>query len=90
MKRVILAAVFVVALSGFAAAQSTSAKPATKKSQTATVKKGSTVKPGTKKTVLKQETSADAKSETTVKLVLPVPQPIPDSTAMPQVKNEDF
>ncbi len=89
MKRVILAAVFVVALSGFAAAQSTSAKPATKKSQTATVKKGSTAKPGTKKTVLKQETSANAKTET-VKLVLPVIQAIPDSTAMPKVKTEDF
>ncbi len=89
MKRVILAAVFVVALSGFAAAQSTSAKPASKKSQTATVKKGSTAKPGTKKTVLKQETSANAKTET-VKLVLPVIQAIPDSTAMPKVKTEDF
>lgn len=89
MKRVILAAVFVVALSGFAAAQSTSAKPATKKSQTATVKKGSTAKPVTKKTVLKQETSANAKTET-VKLVLPVIQAIPDSTAMPKVKTEDF
>ena len=89
MKRVILAAVFVVALSGFAAAQSTSAKLATKKSQTATVKKGSTAKPGTKKTVLKQETSANAKTET-VKLVLPVIQAIPDSTAMPKVKTEDF
>jgi hypothetical protein len=91
MKRIILAAVFVVAISGFAAAQSTSAKPATKKSQTTSVKKGTTVKPGAKNTVLKQETSANAKSEpATVKLVLPIPQAIPDSTAMPRVKNEDF
>jgi hypothetical protein len=90
MKRVILAAVFVIGISGFAAAQSTSAKPATKKSQTATVKKGTTVIPGAKKTVLKQEASANAKSETVVKLVMPIPQAIPDSTAMPKVKNEDF
>ena len=89
MKRIILAAALTLTISGFAAAQSTSAKPATKKSQTATVKKGSTAKPGTKKTVLKQETSANAKTET-VKLVLPVIQAIPDSTAMPKVKTEDF
>lgn len=90
MKRIILAAVFVIAISGFAAAQSTSAKPATKKSQTATVKKGTAVKPSTKNTVLKQEAAANAKSETVVKLVMPIPQAIPDSTAMPKVKNEDF
>lgn len=90
MKRVILAAVFVVAISGFAAAQSTSAKPATKKSQTTTVKKGTAVKPGSKNTILKEEASDNAKSETVVKLVMPIPQAIPDSTAMPRVKNEDF
>lgn len=91
MKRVILAAVFVIAISGFAAAQSTSAKPATKKSQTTTVKKGSTAKPAAKKTILKQETSADAKvDQNVVKLVLPATVAIPDSTAMPKVKNEDF
>ena len=87
MKRVILAAVFIVAISGFAAAQSTSAKQATKKSQTATVKKVPAVKSGSKNTVLKQEASADAKGET-VKLVMPVPQALPDSATMPKVKNE--
>jgi hypothetical protein len=91
MKRIIFAAVIIIAFSGFAAAQSTSAKPATKKSSTTSVKKASTVKPKAKNTVLKQEASANAKSESsTVKLVLPVPQTIPDSTAMPRVKNEDF
>ena len=87
MKRVILAAVFVVTIGGFAAAQSTSAKPATKNSQTATVKKGSAVKPNDKKTVLKQEASSNAKSDSTVKLILPVPQ-ISDTTAVPKVKND--
>jgi uncharacterized cupredoxin-like copper-binding protein len=89
MKRVILAAVFVVAISGFAAAQSTSAKQAT-------VKKGVTVKSTTKHTVLKQEASANAKSDSviknaksdSVKLLLPVPK-ISDTTAMPVVKNDE-
>jgi len=90
MKSVILTAVFVVTISGFAAAQSTSAKPATKKNQTATVKKGPAVKPNDKKTVLKQEASANAKSDSTVKLILPVSQ-IPDTTAVPKIKNgEEF
>jgi hypothetical protein len=91
MKRVLLAVVFMIAISGFAAAQSTSAKPATKKSQTTTVKKGSAVKPNSKNTVLKQEAVANAKSEpATVILVMPKPQAIPDSTTMPKVKNEGF
>jgi hypothetical protein len=91
MKRVLLAVVFMIAISGFAAAQSTSAKPPTKKSQTTTVKKGSAVKPNSKNTVLKQEAVANAKSENaTVILVMPKPQTIPDSTTMPKVKNEDF
>lgn len=90
MKKVILAALFTIAISGFAAAQSTSAKPAPKKSQTTSAKKNSTVKPASKSTVLKQEASAEAKSATAVKLVVPQPQAIPDSTAMPKVKNEDF
>jgi hypothetical protein len=88
MKRVILAAVFVIAISGLAAAQSTSAKQATKKGQTTTVKKGSAVKPGTKNTVLKQEASANAKGDSAVKLILPAPKAIPDSAAIPKVKNE--
>jgi len=89
MKKIILAAVFIVTISGVAAAQSTSAKPEIKKTQTA-VKKGSTAKPSTKNMVLKQEASASAKSETAVKLELPASQAIADSTAMPKVKNKDF
>lgn len=89
MKRVILAAVFVVAISGFAAAQSTSAKSSTKSVKSATVKKSTTVNCSSKHTVLKQETSASAKSDSTIKLQLPLPI-IADSTAMPVVRNEDF
>ena len=87
MKRVILAAAFIVAISGFAAAQSTSAKPASSQ-QKAIVKKGPAVKTSNKNTVLKQEASANAKADA-VKLVLPVPAMIADSTAMPAVKNKE-
>jgi hypothetical protein len=87
MKRVILAAAFIVAISGFAAAQSTSAKPASSQ-QKAIVKKGPAVKNTTKSTVLKQETSANAKVDA-VKLVLPAPPAIADSTAMPAVTNKE-
>lgn len=87
MKRVILAAACMLAISGFAAAQSTSAKPASKQEK-AIVKKGSAVKATTSKnTVLKQEASANAKSDSTFKLMLPIPK-ISDTTAMPVVKNE--
>jgi hypothetical protein len=86
MKRVILAAVFIVAISGFAAAQTTSAKPTTKQ-QKVTVKKGPALKVNTN-TVLKQEASANAKADTTVKLILPMPMVPADSTAMPRTKND--
>jgi hypothetical protein len=89
MKRIILAAAFLVAISGFAAAQSTSAKSSSKTVKTTAVKKSSTVRGTSKHTVLKQETSANAKSDSTIKLQLPLPV-IADSTAMPVVKNEDF
>lgn len=85
MKRVILAAVFIVAMSGFAAAQSTSAKQQATKQKKVTVKKSVSIKSNTKHTVLKQEASANAKSDSTVKLLLPVPK-IPDTTALPVIK----
>lgn len=86
MKRVILAAVFIVAISGFAAAQSTSAKQATKQGKV-TVKKGVSVKQNAKHIVLKHDDSANAKSDSTIKLVLPVPN-ISDTTALPAVKKD--
>jgi len=88
MKKIILSAAFVVAISGFAAAQSTSAKPATKQEK-ATVKKGA-ANTENKNTVLKQETSANAKSDSAVKLVLPPPNPFDTTAAMPKVKDKDF
>lgn len=87
MKRVILAAVFIVAFSGFAAAQSTSAKQASKSSK-AIVKKSVPAKSNSANTILKQETSASAKSDSTIKLVLMVPQ-ISDTSALPPVKKND-
>lgn len=84
MKRVILAAVFIVAISGFAAAQTTSAKPATKQGK-APVKKAQKVNTNT---VLKQEASANAKADSTVKLILPVPKVPEDTTAIPAVKKD--
>lgn len=87
MKRVILAAVFIVAISGFAAAQSTSAKQATKPGK-ATVKKSVPAKSNTN-TVLRHDDSAAAKSDSTViKLTLPVPK-ISDTTALPTVKKDE-
>jgi hypothetical protein len=83
MKRVILAAALTVMISGFAAAQSSSAKQATKQEK-ATVKKAP-AKFSSKKTVLKQEASSNAKSDSAVKLRLPVPK---DTTTIPVVKNE--
>jgi len=90
MKRVILAAAFLVALSGFAAAQSTSAKQVSNKQEKTTVKKTPSNKANAKSTVLKQETSASAKSDSTIKLTLPVPLPIDTSGALPKVKSEEF
>jgi hypothetical protein len=88
MKRVILTAAFIVAISGFAAAQSTSAKPTSHKQEKATIKKGPVTKTDSKNTVLKQEASANAKSDSTVKLILPMPNPS-DTTAMPAVRKSD-
>jgi ABC-type glycerol-3-phosphate transport system substrate-binding protein len=89
MKKILLTAAFVVALSGFAAAQSTSAKPATKQEK-ATVKKGSATNTESKNTVLKQEASANAKAESAVKLVLIPPTPVDTTAALPKVKDKDF
>jgi len=85
MKRVILAAVFIVAISGFAAAQSSSAKSPSKQVKTTTVKKTSTS--NSKQAVLKQENSSDAKSDLQVKLLLTPMPVVSDSTAIPVVKN---
>jgi len=87
MKRVILAAVLVVAISGFAAAQSTSAKQAIKPAK-ATVKKSVPAKSNTTRTVLRHDDSATAKSDSTIKLILPVPG-ISDTTALPTVKKDE-
>jgi beta-lactam-binding protein with PASTA domain len=87
MKRVILTAAFIVAISGFAAAQSSSAKQANKQEK-AIIKKGPAEKTSNKNTILKQETSANAKADSTVKILLPVPKPS-DTTAMPAVKKSD-
>jgi len=89
MKKIILTAVLTVAISGFAAAQSTSANQATKQEK-AIVKKGASTKPNNKNTVLKQETSSNAKGDSTVKLVLLPPNPVDSSAALPKVKNEEF
>jgi len=86
MKSVLLAAVFIIAISGFAAAQSTSAKQTTR--QEKAVKKGAAIrKSNQKSTVLKQESSANAKSDSAVRLLLPVPK-VSDTTVLPKVKNK--
>ncbi len=90
MKKVIISAALVLLVSGFTAAQSTSAKQATtKKEKATTVKKGTAPKIDPSKTVLKQETAANAKSDSSVKLVLPVPIFPADSTSLPVVKKDD-
>ena len=90
MKRVIISAALILFVSGYAAAQSTSAKKATNKEEKATVKKGTAPKTDTTtKTVLKQEASANAKSDSSIKLVLPVPKFPVDSTLVPAVKKGD-
>jgi hypothetical protein len=90
MKKIILTAAFVVALSGFAAAQSTSTKPAAKQQEKATVKKGPASTENNGNTVLKHETSANAKSDSAVKLVLLPVDPVDTTAALPKVKNKDF
>ena len=89
MKKIILTAAFVVALSGFAAAQSTSAKPAAKQEK-APVKKGPASTDNNNNTVLKHETSGNAKSDSPVKLVLFPVNPVDTTAALPKVKNKDF
>lgn len=85
MKRVLLAFAFAFGFCSFATAQ-TSAKPATRK-PSSIVSKSSTVKKN-KTTVLKQEDSANAKSDSVFKLSLPVQKIEPDTTAVPVVKKE--
>lgn len=88
MKKYILSAALIIFMSGFAAAQSTSTKQATKPQEKATIQKGVVEKKvSSKKTVLKQESSANAKYDS-VKLIMPVPNFVADSLAMPKVKNE--
>lgn len=87
MKKYILSAALLIFVSGFAAAQSTSTKQATKPQEKATIQKGIIQKKvSSKKTVLKQESSASAKYDS-VKLVLPPVSLIADSLALPKVKN---
>lgn len=85
MKKAILAAVFIIAISGFAAAQSTSAKLAARQQKTI-VKKVPSSKKNT--TVLKQETSANAKSDSAVLLIMPAIKDL-DTTALPRIKKEE-
>jgi len=89
MKKILLSAAFVVAISGFAAAQSTSTKPAAKQEK-ATVKKGAANSKENTNTVLKQEASANAKSDPAVKLVLLPPNPVDTTAALPKVKDKDL
>jgi hypothetical protein len=88
MKRVIISAAFLLLISGYAAAQSTSAKQATTPQKKVQAKKGAAIKNDPKKTVLKQEASADAKSDSSVKLVLPIPKFPVDSSSVPVVKRD--
>ena len=89
MKKIILTAALLVALSAFAAAQSTSAKPATKQEKV-TVKKGPAHPDNNNKTVLKHETSGSAKSDSAVKLVLLPTNSVDTTAALPKVKTKDF
>jgi len=88
MKKYILSAALIIFVSGFAAAQSTSTKQATKPQEKAPIQKGlAQKKVSSKNTVLKQESSANAKSDS-VKLIIPPPSFVADSLALPKVKNE--
>jgi len=87
MKKLICSAALILMISGFAAAQS-SAKPAAKKETKVSTQKNTAVKNNSNKnTVLKQETSANAKNDSG-RLILPIPKFVLDSTAVPVVKNE--
>ena len=87
MKKLIVSAVLILLFSGFAAAQS-SAKPAAKKETKVSTQKNTAAKNNSNKnTVLKQETSANAKNDSG-RLILPIPKFALDTTAVPVVKNE--
>lgn len=91
MKKIIFSAAFIFIIGGYAVAQnsSTKSKQASTKEEKATVKKGAAQKKNTNtKTVLKQESSSNAKSDS-VRTKLPVPKNIvgPDSTSYPMNKH---
>ena len=82
MKKWILSAAFIMAISGYAAAQGTPLKTAPKKEEAKAVKKGLEAKEGSSKKI--SETEA---KDTTLKLQIPnIP---PDTLAVPpKVKKE--
>ena len=81
MKKCILSAVFVIAISGYAAAQNTAGKTASPAKAQKEVKKGSVAKKET------TDKKASVKAETAV-LKLPVDLPPADTTSIPKAKNE--
>jgi cytochrome oxidase Cu insertion factor (SCO1/SenC/PrrC family) len=88
MKKLIFSAALILTVSGFTAAQS-SAKPAAKKEAKVSTHKVFSVKNNSnKKTVLKQETSANAKNDSG-RLILVVPRFPLDTAAVPMVKNDE-
>jgi hypothetical protein len=78
MKKWIMATAFLVGLSGFAAAQTTS-KTGKKTPAKQAVKKGEVVKSGTSKKTPAQDTTV---------YKLPMPTIVPDSLQVPKGKNE--
>jgi hypothetical protein len=86
MKRVLFAAL-TIAMSTFAAAQSTSAKPATKPQEKTTVKKSTAAK-SNKSVTLKQETAANARTDLSLRPLLPLANFTADTTAIPAVKKD--
>lgn len=88
MKRVIISAAFILALSGLAAAQSTSSKHAPKKETKGQVARHPVVKENTRNMLPRQEASPYSKSDTSARLILPKPTFVSDTTAMPVVKND--
>jgi hypothetical protein len=83
MKKWILAAILIFALSGYAAAQSTPVKAASKIEEKKTVKKGPAIKSGTaNKPEIKKESEAPL-----VKLELP--KLVADTTAFPPKGKND-
>lgn len=88
MKKWILSAVFILAVAGYAAAQPAPKKSAPKKEVTTTLKKGTTKNNPGRKTVLKQESSSTAKSDSVIKIKIPLPK-FPDDSTLPPVKKND-